>query len=170
MLPSCLRVLLTLKVALILLVLLVVLSLLLGRPLYGSIVRRVNVVVYVAVVIAHGGLLWSKPPLVVNDELVLVDTALESLDQCELVAVLLHGNALCPLVETAYQEYVLTPKVPREHDVNQVLLWHLGLLLSWLVNRLIVGVVAQPVVLAEDAAALGFAVGKPSLVKKQGTC
>lgn len=82
------------------------------------IVRRINIIVNVSIAISHRWLLRCEPPFIVNYELVLMNPSFESLDQRELIAILLHRDSFSPLVEAADQKYLFSSEVPSENYID----------------------------------------------------
>jgi hypothetical protein len=90
-----------------------------------SVMRRVNIVIDISIIISDSRLLRGESPFIVNNELIFVNAPLKGLEKSKFIAILLHGNSFSPLVKAAYQKHLLSSEVPREHDVDQVLLWRL---------------------------------------------
>ena len=75
-----------------------------GNPLFyldecEDVIQVVNILKFIVDIvmgISGGQLIRSKPPLVVNNELVLMDAAFDWQDQVEFVAVAVHWNSLVP--------------------------------------------------------------------------
>ncbi len=84
--------------------------------------RRVNVVIDITIIISYSWLFRGESPFIVNNELILVNAPLKGLKKSEFIAILLHRYSLSPFVKAAYQKHLLSSEVPREHDVDQVLL------------------------------------------------
>jgi hypothetical protein len=117
---------------------------------------QINEVVDVSLTISHGGLVSSKSPVAVNDELVLVLSPFKLHVAQELIpAALLHGDAVGPLAERANEEDLISSLAPSEHVVDQISR-HLGawLLLVFRFTSVIIG--QAQLVLEYDAAIVGF--------------
>lgn len=97
-----------------------------------SIVSCVYVVIDVALVVAHGRIVWSESPISIHDELILVDAPSQHFGQCKFVSTrsLFHGYSFLPVGETSDQEGLSAPEIPSKHKVDEIRL--LGLSLLWL--------------------------------------
>ena len=82
---------------------------------------QINEVVYVSLTISQGGLVRSKPPIPINDELVLVLSPLQFHAAKELIpTALLHGYAIYPLAEGSNQKNLVAPLTPSEYVIDEV--------------------------------------------------
>jgi hypothetical protein len=78
-------------------------------------VGRLNKVIYVPLVISHGGLVSRESPIAIHYKLILMDASLQRVQQGKLIAAhFLHEEALRPISETTYQIGFLPAKVPRK--------------------------------------------------------
>ena len=101
-----------------------------GRCCLWSIVSRVYIVVDVALVVAHGWVVWSKSPISIHNELILVDAPSQHFGQCEFITTrsLFHGYSFLPVGETSDQEGFSAPEIPSKHKVDEIRLLGLSLL------------------------------------------